>query len=329
MQIPMSTANGQTVMQTVQVPVQSLQGTVPLAQTVAPQPQTFTLTANGMLQSTTSPADVAATEGAGSKQGSNNVQVGGAAQSMVALQSAMAQTLTTQQLSSSQAAVLAMSSLGNSSIANILAASQGTVASSAASLPTVTVGSIPQTITTPSTASSGLLSAQTVQNIQHGAQSLQNILLPSGQIVQAVQSQQALSSSVQNIQAVGPNGQIVQGPLLGPVSPINIAGLQRTPGVQPIQIQNYQSLQNIQNISCIQTVQGAPIQNTPGQVLNGTHVIQLAGGGQQLLQAIAVTPMGQGIGNTVNAAGGKPLHQIEQLRFNIYTLQKNIIAKPD
>lgn len=119
----------------------------------------------------------------------------------------------------------------------------------------VTVASLPQSICSPAPLMQGGVSS---------------ILLPNGQIVQAVQPQQQPS---QPLQALGPNGQILAGPLLSPIS------LQPRHSVQ---------LQAVASSPTQQQLGGATIFSNASPA-NAT----IFGNAQPLLQAVAVTPTGQ------------------------------------
>lgn len=82
------------------------------------------------------------------------------------------------------------------------------------------------------------LNAQQVSGLATPTQTVQNIILPSGQIVQSLAS--PAITGMQNIQVIGQNGQMIQAQWLAPMMP----GVR--PGIQ--QIQGVTGLSNLQNL---------------------------------------------------------------------------------
>ena len=108
------------------------------------------------------------------------------------------------------------------------------------------------------TASSGLLNnipnylnTQQMSGIAAPAQTVQNIILPNGQIVQSLAS--PAITGMQNLQVVGQNGQMIQAQWLAPMMPGVRPGIQQlqgmtglqTYGVQPTFLNTNALLQNI------------------------------------------------------------------------------------
>ena len=82
------------------------------------------------------------------------------------------------------------------------------------------------------------LNAQQMSGLATPTQTVQNIILPSGQIVQSLAS--PAITGMPNVQVVGQNGQVIQAQWLAPMMP----GVR--PGIQ--QIQGLAGLSNLQNL---------------------------------------------------------------------------------
>ena len=234
--MPVSTANGQTVLQAVQVPVQSLPpGVQVMGGLNVQQPGVITLgnqtvTATQLQpqqqqQQQIKPVNIKA-ESTTSSQEQAQIEVQSQQQQQQQQQ---------QQMQQVQIPTLSIDSQGNITLnpaptpvkseAAVLGATAGLVSigggnvgiiqapqtSSTPQTPTVSVASLPQPIATPSSNQNTSATPAT----PGGAQQVQNIILPNGQIVQGIQSPTVLNAT--NLQ-INSNGQIVQTPV------VNMAG---------------------------------------------------------------------------------------------------------
>ena len=236
--MPVSTANGQTVFQAVQVPVQSLQpGAVQVGGAMnLQQPGVITLgnqtMAAGQLQQQQQQQQIKSanikTENATTPQEQNQVEVQSQQQQVqqvqiptisvdsqgnITLNPAPAKGESQQQSQQASAAVLGAAgglvSMGGGNVGIIQSPQTSTPQT-----PTVSVASLSQPLVTPaSTQSTTPVTPATPSGTQ---QQVPNILLSNGQIVQGIQSPTVLNAT--NLQ-INSNGQIVQTPV------INVAGM--------------------------------------------------------------------------------------------------------
>ena len=230
--MPVSTANGQTVFQAVQVPVQSLQpGAVQVGGAMnVQQPGVITLgnqtMATGQLQQQQQPQIKSAnikTENSTASQEQNQVEVQSQQQQVqqvqiptisvdsqgnITLNPAPVKGESQQQSQQASVAVLGAAgglvSMGGGNVGIIQSPQTSTPQT-----PTVSVASLSQPLVTPaSTQSTTPATPATPSGTQ---QQVPNILLSNGQIVQGIQSPTVLNAT--NLQ-INSNGQIVQTPVI-------------------------------------------------------------------------------------------------------------------
>ena len=162
---------------------------------------------------------------------------------------------------------------------------------------TVTVPSLPQTVVTATVASSTSASAtqtapttpqQQQQQVQaQPQQAISNLVLPNGQVIQTVGSQQ-IPGQGQVIQLAGGQGQLVQGPFM---SNVGVAGNLRPQTVA------VQGLQGVQTLSGMHGIQAFPGPGGAPQVITGGAMVQNLGALAQVasmgspLSSVPVQPL--------------------------------------
>ena len=326
-QIPVSTANGQTVYQTIQLPIQNVQGSIQ-------SPTGFNIAANASAVQAANVVNLVPQQGSNTditNSGSAVSTQAAASQQTVTVASNHSKIIAVPAASTSQPAatptILNVPSLGSiGSSFQAVIPSSAVASASVTTANSVTVASLPQTVASPSVApASGVINAQALQNIQ-GKQTVQNVMLSNGQIVQTISGQ-----TLQNVQILGQNGQLIQAPIIS-APPVAGSGTTR-PVVQPIQVQNVQSLQNVQNLSAVQGVStGLQVAQTQAaQIVGGTTVLSGAGavpllaqqqGGQvQLVQAMAAPQAGTVVSAQPQAVGSVVAGQIISKLIQFDSLQ--------
>ncbi len=222
--IPVSTANGQTVYQAVQVPVQSLQ----------PAVQNFTL-GNQTITAGPEQVQIKQENTKAEAAGGNVASVQEQTQTEVQAQQAHIPTLNVdsqgvitlhhtpvkgggaqqveqtppQQQQQQQAAVISATGGLISMAGGSMGLVQASQSTSTPQTPTVSVSSLPQTMVTPSSTQNTVSTLTAPTGLQQ--QQVQSIVLPSGQVVQGIQSPTLLNAA--NLQITN-TGQIVQTPVL-------------------------------------------------------------------------------------------------------------------
>lgn len=196
LQIPVSTANGQTVLQTIQVPLQSIQtpqavqGTQGLTMyNLVPQ-QTLTVTSPAQGTSIQATSTCNNTNPSGSLHDSQSIL------KLLTIPQQQHQQQQQQQTMSALPTVLNVPTFGSdgSTVPMMMTIDSQMLGSAAGNQGAITVMAMPQSVIQP--------------NVQNTGGSIQNILLPNGQIVQAL-----TASACQNfpsVQIVGQNGQANQ-----------------------------------------------------------------------------------------------------------------------
>jgi hypothetical protein len=213
-QIPVSIANGQTIFQTIQVPMHLVQNAVGNAasflspQTMQPAaPAAWTITPQGGLVPVSAEATAAATGLVSLSQDTQTqaqAQVQQTATVNVKKEDAPATSCATSMENTPAITQAILNIPQYSGIATVLPPATSSTAST--SLATVTVPALPQTVISSTPSASNYTPAPT--QLAASGSTIQSILLPNGQVVQA-----QVPTQTTTVQVVDGNGQVVHLPV--------------------------------------------------------------------------------------------------------------------